>query len=69
MRLVGIVLVALGAIVLGMHGFGSFSQDRSADVEPDAVAEARDADWVPAVMGGIAVTGGLLMLATDGRRE
>jgi hypothetical protein len=69
MRLVGIVLVALGAIVLGMHGFGSFARDRPADPEQDAVVEARDQEWVPAVMGGIAVTGGLLVLATDGRRE
>jgi len=67
MRLIGFVLVVIGAIVLGTHGLGSMFREQPA--EGDRVTETKGTSWVPAVVGGIAVTGGLLVLVTDGRRE
>jgi len=70
MRLVGLVLVTLGALVLGMEGFGHRYWGRTEEPGPaaDRVSDG-DTGWVPPILGGIAVVGGLLMLTTDSRRE
>jgi len=62
MRIVGIVLVALGALILGNQGFGFWNPSRP-------TASARVAGWVPAVIGGIMLVSGLLVLATGPRRD
>jgi len=67
MRLIGIVLVVVGAIALGVHGFGTLFRSRPAGNQPQA--ETGQMEWVPPVISGIAVTSGLLLLATDSRRD
>jgi len=71
MRLIGIVLVLLGALALGVEGFGSLFQGRAAAAGPTVErAEANGkSGWVSPVVGGIALVGGLLLLASDGRRD
>jgi hypothetical protein len=66
MRLLGIVLVVVGALALGVHGFGSVGRG------PGPGGAARPADetgWMSPVVAGIAVVGGLLLLVSDGRRD
>lgn len=67
MRLVGILLVVVGAIALGVHGFGTLFRERPTGDQVQAAADR--SEWVAPVVSGIAVTAGLLLLATDGRRE
>lgn len=70
MRTVGMVLVLIGALVLGFEGFGHLARERTADEAPAALRAGRERPvWVQPVLGGIAVVGGLLLLATEGRRD
>jgi len=71
MRLVGIVFVVLGALTLGTQGFGSVFRGPAAGADPaqERVESGDKVAWVSPVVGGIAVVGGLLLLATDGRRD
>ncbi|MBX9583302.1 MAG: hypothetical protein K2X87_23620 [Gemmataceae bacterium] len=64
MRLLGIVLVLVGALALGVRGFGSESRGSGEAARPTG-----EAGWVPPAVAGIAVVGGLLLLAGDGKRE
>jgi len=66
-RTVGIILVALGAMALGWQGVTYATTERSPDgqVEREKVRTV----WVPPLVGGIAVVSGLILLATDNRRE
>lgn len=64
MRLVGIVLVLLGAVALGYQGFTYVALEAAGDVTPIRPA----ATWLPPVVGGIATVTGLLLLAAGGRR-
>jgi hypothetical protein len=65
MRLIGIVLVVLGALALAYQGFSWVTRER---VAGDGVREETHTVWVPPVVGGITVVSGLLLLAVDGRR-
>ena len=56
MRIIGFVLVVLGALALGYEAFVR------------ATSEMTQAVWVPPVVGGIALVSGLLVLAVVGRR-
>ena len=56
MRFVGMILVMLGGLALGYHGFRHVASN---DRDPLAV---------PPVASGIAVVSGLLLLASSGRR-
>ena len=55
MRIIGFILVLLGALALGYEGFFH------------AAGEKGRALWVPPVVGGIALVSGLLLLAAQGR--
>jgi len=63
MRLIGLVCVTIGALVLGVQGFGVGSGN-----SPDAANAGVPGINVP-VVGGIAVVVGLLLLAGGGRRD
>jgi len=67
MRLIGLVLVACGALILGVNGFGAVLGGRAeaADDGPRAGAISLNGP----VLGGIAVVTGLLVLAGGGRRD
>lgn len=70
MRIVGIVLVILGALALGYQGFTYVTRERVAEVGPVRVTADRERTvWVPPVVGGVAVVAGLLLIATGNRRE
>ena len=64
MRTLGLILVVLGALVLGYQGF--FSPPHEAF---QAAAGETGQDFaVPPVVGGIAVTGGLILFVSGMRR-
>ena len=70
MRLIGIVLVLVGALALGIREFAPLPRGQYG-VPPEHARADRDDDrtWVPTVLGGIAVVTGLLLVATDARRN
>ena len=56
MRIIGFILVLLGALALGYESFFHVAGERGRAL------------WVPPVVGGIALVSGLLLLAAVGRR-
>jgi hypothetical protein len=70
MRIIGIVLVILGALALGYGGFTYVTRDKVVDAGPVQITADREKTvWIPPVVGGIAVVGGLILLATGSRRD
>lgn len=63
MRTLGIVLVALGALALGI---GSFTYVTRGDA---GRAQVRKTVWIPPVVSGIVVVSGLLLIAIGSRRS
>jgi hypothetical protein len=70
MRILGIVLVVLGALALGYGGFTYVTRENVVDAGPIQVsADRQKTVWIPPVVGGIAVVTGLILLASGTRRE
>jgi hypothetical protein len=70
MRVVGIVLVVLGALALGYGGFTYVQRENVVDAGPVQItADRQKTVWIPPVVGGIAVVTGLMLIATAPRRE
>jgi hypothetical protein len=67
MRLLGIVMVVLGALSLGYQGI-TFVTRESAD-GGSGVREQPRTLWVPPVVGGIVTVTGLLLVASDETRR
>lgn len=61
MRVLGLILLALGVLGLGWHGF--------ADELGTVIREHQQTVRVPPVVSGIAVVSGLILLASTDRRE
>jgi len=69
MRILGIVLVVLGALALGYGGFTYVTRENVVDAGPVQVTADREKTvWIPPVVGGIAVVSGLILLAGGTRR-
>jgi len=70
MKVMGLVLVVLGAMALAFQGFSFVAGDRVAEVRPVQMSVGRgEKEWLPPVMGGISVVGGLILLATGTDRR
>jgi len=68
MKMLGIILMIVGALILGYQGFTYVTHEPVADVGPVHVeAEKQKTVWIPPVVGGVAVVAGLI-LALSGRR-
>jgi len=70
MRMLGLVLVVLGALALGYQGFTYVTRERVVDAGPVQVTADRERTvWIPPVIGGVAVVGGLVLLASGTRKD
>jgi hypothetical protein len=70
MRIVGIILVVLGALGLGYQGFTYVTTEKVVDIGPVEVSrEKENTVPIPPVVGGIALVSGLLLIATGGRKD
>jgi hypothetical protein len=70
MRLVGIILVILGALALGYGGFSYVTSEEVADGgTAEVVVEKRKTVWIPPTVGGIALVSGLIVLVTSSGGE
>lgn len=70
MRVFGMILVILGALTLGYQGFLTTGRDSFSPDGPRPVArEGKDhAVAIPPIMGGIAVTSGLILIVSGMKR-
>jgi hypothetical protein len=67
---VGILLVILGALGLAYQGFNYTHQEKILDVGPiHATAEERDHVSIPPVLGGLALMGGIVLLAIGAKKS
>jgi hypothetical protein len=70
MRIVGIILVVLGALGLGYQGFTYVTTEKVVDAGPVQVSRDKENTvWIPPVAGGITLVSGLLLIATGGRKD
>ena len=70
MRLLGIILIVLGALALGYQGFTYVTRESVVDAGPIQITADREKTvWIPPVVGAIAVVGGLALLVTSGRKS
>jgi len=68
--LIGILLVVLGALGLAYQGFNYTHQERILDVGPiHATAEKHDRVSIPPVFGGLALVGGIVLLAVGAKKN
>jgi len=69
MRVLAIVLIVLGALALGYQGFTYVTRDTVAQVGPmEVTTERQKTVWIPPVVGGIALTAGLILFLAGGKR-
>ena len=68
MRGFGLILILIGALTLGFQGVTAGGPP---DLTPSAEARTTPGEraWVSPVVGGIAMVGGLLLIASGARRE
>jgi uncharacterized membrane protein len=67
--LVGIVLVVLGILALAYQGFTYTKRDKIVDIGPiHATADTQHTVSLPPVVGGLALVGGIVLIAFGARK-
>jgi hypothetical protein len=70
MKIIGIVLIVLGAIALAYGGITYTSREKVLDIGPiEATAEREKTIPLPPVLGGLALVGGIALLVVGSRRK
>jgi drug/metabolite transporter (DMT)-like permease len=65
----GILLVVLGALALAYQGFNYTRQEKVLDVGPiHATEERHERVSIPPLLGGLALVGGVALLAVGAKR-
>jgi uncharacterized membrane protein len=68
-RLVGIVLIVLGVVALAYQGISYTTRERVADIGPvEVTKESRKTIPLPPLLGGLALAGGIVLVAVGARR-
>lgn len=69
MKIVGIVLIVLGALALAYGGISYTKKEKVVDIGPiEATAEHRETIPLPPILGAIALAGGIAMVVYGGRK-
>ena len=70
MKIVGIILIVVGAIALAYGGITYTSREKVLDIGPiEATAERERTIPLPPVLGALAVAGGIVLLVVGGRKR
>jgi hypothetical protein len=68
-KLVGIVLIVLGALALAYGGFTYTTKEKVVDIGPiEATAEKKHSVPLPPILGGVAVAAGIVLIVAGGRK-
>jgi uncharacterized membrane protein len=68
-RLIGIVLIILGIVALAYQGISYTTRERVADIGPvEVTKESRKTIPLPPLLGGLALAGGVVLVAVGARR-
>ena len=66
---VGILLIILGVVGLAFGGFSFKHKEKVVDLGPiEATADKKESVPIPPILGGLAIVGGIVLLATSARR-
>lgn len=67
--LIGILLIVLGVVGLALGGFSFTQKEKVLDVGPiEATAEDKETVPIPPLLAGIALVGGVVLVAAGARR-
>ena len=67
--LVGIILIVLGIVALAYQGITYTTKEKIVDLGPiEATAEREKTIPMPPILGGLALIGGVILVAVGGRR-
>jgi uncharacterized membrane protein len=67
--IVGILLIILGVVGLAFGGFSFKHKEKVVDLGPiEASADKKESVPIPPILGGLAIVGGIVLLATSARR-
>jgi drug/metabolite transporter (DMT)-like permease len=67
--IVGVVLIIVGIAGLAFGGFSFTHKEKVVDLGPiQATADKKESLPVPPILGALALIGGVVLLATSGRR-
>lgn len=67
--IVGIVLIVVGAIALATRGISYTREREIVDIGPiEATAETQETIAIPAVLGGVAIAAGVVLIVLGRRR-
>lgn len=70
MRIVGIVLIAIGVVSLAVGGISYTTREKVVDIGPiEATAERRKTIPLPPLLGALALTGGIVLLVVGSRKR
>jgi uncharacterized membrane protein len=67
--LVGIILIVLGIVALAYQGITYTTREKVLDIGPvEATAEKQKTIPLPPIVGGLALVGGVILVATAARK-
>jgi hypothetical protein len=68
--LIGVILIVLGIVALAYQGITYTTREKVLDIGPiEATAEKQKTIPLPPIVGGLALVGGIILVATGGRRS
>ncbi len=69
MKLLGIILIALGLVALAYQGFSYTTDEKVVDLGPlEVTAEKEKTIPLPPVLGGLALAGGVVLVVAAGKK-
>lgn len=70
MKIIGIVLIVVGALALAYGGISYTRREKVLDIGPlEATTETRETIPLPPVLGAIALAGGIVLVVVGSRRR
>ena len=67
--IVGVILIIAGAVALFYRGIPYTSRDVVVDVGPITATAVSDKTWpIPPILGGLAIAGGVVLIAVGARK-
>lgn len=70
MRIVGIVLIVIGLVSLALGGINYTTKEKVVDIGPiEATAERHKTIPLPPLLGGLALTGGVVLLVVGAKKR